>query len=331
MKKSWILGGVALATVAFAAGGWAYWRSREAPPPEPAPVKEEALAAGSEVRLEGILRALHVVSVFAPLDGVLEEIPVAPGDEVFEGQMLGRIANEFLQQNERNAEFERERAQARLSALESALLAARLEESRVSADAARARSDFQRAERDFERQRILLREGATARNTHDASQRVSEAAQVESETLTALARAIQERIEQSGREIEAARKTLAQEEEELELARQELAAAHVLAPVDGLIVAIRKSAGAEVKKEVDVLFDIGVDLTALEVVLEPEPPVLQRLAPGLPALVEVADLPGDGLAATVRAVEDGKVYVEFASPSPLIRPGDQAVVRLRLP
>jgi HlyD family secretion protein len=292
---------------------------------------EPELAPGTEVALEGTLRALHIVSVAAPLDGVLEEIPVAPGDEVFEGQILGRIANDLLEQNEKNATYELERARARVSALESALLAARLEESRVSADAARARSEYQRAERDYERQRLLLREGATARNTHDNAQKLYETTQVEADTLTTLTRAIQERIQQSARDIEAARKLLAQEEEDLEAARLELASAQILSPVDGVIVGIRKSAGAEVQKEADTIFDIGVDLTDLEVVLEPDPLVLKKLTPGMPALVEMAELPGGGLPAAVRAVEDGKVYVEFASPSSLVRPGVTAVVRLKLP
>lgn len=329
MQKRWL--GVAGLVVVAGAAGFAYWRTRSAPPPPPPVVEQPGLPPGAEVTLEGTLRALHVIPVLAPLDGILEEIPVAPGDEVFEGQLLGRVTNELLEQNERNAQLELERAQARLSASESALLAARLEESRVSADASRARSEFQRAEREYERQRILLREGATARNTHDASQKVYDASKAESETLTALSRAIQDRIQQSAKEIETARKALAEEEEALELARQQLAAEQILSPADGIVIAVRKSAGAEVKKEADTLFDIGVDLTALEAVLEPEPPVLQRLEPGQAALVEVDELPGDGLPATVRAIEDGKVYVEFASPSPLIRPGMPARVRLKLP
>lgn len=307
------------------------WKARQKPAAPPPVVQEAELAEGAEAVLEGTLRAIHVVPVAAPLDGVLEEIPVAPGDEVFEGQILGRIANDLLEQNEKNATLELERAKSRVSALESTLLAARLEESRASADAARARSEFQRAERDYERQRLLLREGATARNTHDSAQKLFTTTQVEAETLTTLTRAIQERIQQTSREIEAARKLLAQEEEELEAARQELAAAMILAPVDGVIIAIRKQAGAEVEKEKDSLFDIGVDLTELEVVVEPNPVVLKRLKPGLPALVEVAELPEGGVPGTVRAVEDGKAYVEFSSPSPLVRPGVTAVVRLKLP
>lgn len=321
-----------VAVLLVAAGGFAYWRARRPPPPPaPPPAAAAELPAGAEVTLGGTLRALHVVSVAAPLDGILEEIPVAPGDEVFEGQLLGRVTNGVLEQNERNAAQELERAQTRLNALESALLAARLEESRVAADAARARSEFQKHEREYERQRLLLREGATARNVHDASRKIFEASREESETLTALMRAIQERIQQSAREIEAARKTLAEEEQALELARQELAAEQVLSPVDGVVVAVRKSAGAEVKKAADTLFDIGVDLTALEVVLEPEPPVLKRLQAGMPAVVLMDELPGEGLPAKLRAIEDGKAYVEFASPSPLIRPGMAASARLKLP
>jgi multidrug resistance efflux pump len=333
MKKAWMTAAAAAVVLAGAGwGGWTYWQGRKAAEPKAAPAPDAVeLAPGALVNLQGVLRAQNVVTVAAPLDGVMEEVPVTVGEEVFESQILGRIANDFLEQNERNATLELERAQARVGALESTLLAARLEESRASADAARARSEYARAEREYQRQRILLREGATAKNTHDATQKVFESTQVESETLTALTRAIQERIQQASRDIEAARKTLAEEEEKLEQARLELAAEQVVSPVDGVVVAIRKSAGAEVKKEVDILFDIAVDLTAMEVVLEPEPPVLKRVKAGMEALVDLADLPGDGLPAAVRAVEEGKVYVEFASPTPLARPGDPAFVRLKLP
>ncbi|MCL4843140.1 MAG: hypothetical protein KJZ79_14930 [Bryobacteraceae bacterium] len=332
MKKAWMTAAAAAVVLAGAGwGGWTYWQGRKAAPKAAPAAEVPELPAGALVSLQGMLRAQNVVTVIAPLDGVMEEVPVTVGEEVFESQILGRIANDLLEQNERNATLELERAQARVGALESTLLAARLEESRASADAARARSEFARAEREYQRQRILLREGATAKNTHDATQKVFESTQVESETLTALTRAIQERIQQASRDIEAARKTLAEEEEKLELARLELAAEQVVSPVDGVVVAIRKSAGTEVKKEVDILFDIAVDLTAMEVVLEPEPPVLKRVKVGMEALVDLTDLPGDGLPAAVRAVEEGKVYVEFASPTPLARPGDPAFVRLKLP
>lgn len=330
MRRRWQLAALALVLLGGGAGGWAWWRARQTAPAAPKVEAPAELASGAEVMLEGQVRALHVVTVAAPLDGILEEIPVAPGDEVFEGQILGRIANETLEQNEKSAAAELEQAKAKLAGLESTLLAARLEESRASADAARARGEFQRAERDYQRQRILLREGATARNTHDTAQKIFETSQVEAETLTTLTRAIQERIQLAAREIEVARKVVAEEEQQMEMAREELSAAQILSPVDGVVVAIRKTAGAEVVKEKDQLFDIGVDLTALEIVLEPPPPVLKRVAAGVEVSVELPELPG-GIPGKVRAVEEGKVYVEFASPSPLVRPGANGVVRLKIP
>jgi multidrug efflux pump subunit AcrA (membrane-fusion protein) len=181
MKKAWMAAAAVVVLAGAGWGGWTYWQGRKAAAPKTAPAAEVTeLASGAVVNLQGTLRAQNVVTVPAPLDGVMEEVPVTVGEEVFESQILGRIANDLLEQNERNATLEMERAQARVGALESTLLAARLEESRASADAARARSEFARADREYQRQRILLREGATAKNTHDATQKVFESTQVES-------------------------------------------------------------------------------------------------------------------------------------------------------
>jgi multidrug efflux pump subunit AcrA (membrane-fusion protein) len=245
---------------------------------------EADLPEGAVLALEGSVRALHVVSVAAPLDGVLEEIPVAPGDEVFEGQILGRIANEVLEQNERNALLELERAQARLvGSLERTACGAVGGIARVGRCGAGA-VGVSNAPNGISSgsgcccAKVRRREIRTTRRKACSRRR-----RLSPKPLPPCRARF--RIASSSRRGRSRRhaQVLAQEEEDLEAARLDLRAAQVMAPVDGLIIAIRKSAGSEVHREVDVLFDIGVDLTALEVVLEPEPPVLKRMQAGLPA------------------------------------------------
>ncbi|WP_321476991.1 efflux RND transporter periplasmic adaptor subunit [uncultured Paludibaculum sp.] len=329
MRGKWLLFAGGTLIVAAGAGALTYYLRQ--PPPKPtkaatAPV----LPTGSEVHITGSIRAVNLVLVPAPVDGVAEEFPVKPGDEVFEGQILGRISNETLKETSREAELEVERAQARVNDAESLLIATRLEDSRAAADASRARIEFQRAERTYQRQQLLNAEGATPRNTYQKSLQDYEVAKKESDTLQTLSNTLQDRIQGVIKDIDLAKKALAEKVQNLESARSSLSSADLLAPADGLVISIGKSAGEEVRKGMPDLITIATDLSQLELVLEPEPPILKRLRAGQQALVQVAELPGNGLPSKVKSVDGGKVIVEFSSPSTLIRPGMTAVGTLKL-
>ncbi|MGC4053762.1 MAG: hypothetical protein QM757_31630 [Paludibaculum sp.] len=329
MRGKWLL--FAGGTLFLAAGGGAltyYFRQK---PVKPVPVAvAPVLPPGTEVHLNGSIRAVNLVQVPATLDGVAEEFPVKPGDEVYEGQILGRIANETLKETAHEAELETERAQAKVNDAESQLIAVRLEDSRAAADASRARIEFQRAERTYQRQQLLNSEGATPRNTYQKAQQDYEAAKKESDTLQALSNTLQDRVQGLIKDIDFAKKALAEKVQNLETAKSNLSSADILSPADGLIIAIGKSAGEEVHKGMPDLITIATDLSQLELVLEPEPPVLKRLKAGQPAVIQIAELPGGGLSSTVKSVENGKVIVEFSSPTTLIRPGMTAVGTLKL-
>jgi multidrug resistance efflux pump len=329
MRGKWLL--FAGGTLFLAAGGGAltyYLRQKPVKPVQVAAAP--ALPPGAEVHLTGTIRAVNVLQVAAPLDGVAEEFPVKTGDEVYEGQILGRIANETLKETAHEAELEVERAQAKVNDAESQLIAARLEDSRAAADSSRARIEFQRAERTYQRQQMLNAEGATPRNTYQKAQQDYEAAKKESDTLQALSNTLQDRVQGLIKDIDLAKKALAEKVQNLDSAKSSLSSADLLSPADGLIIAIGKSAGEEVHKGMPDLITIATDLSQLELVLEPEPPILKRLKAGQPAVVQIAELPGGGLPSTVKSVENGKVVVEFSSPSTLVRPGMTAVGTLKL-
>ena len=116
----------------------------------------------------------------------------------------------------------------------------------------------------------------------------------------------------------------------MEQARQDLSAGEVHSPVDGLVMSRRADVGQEVTREVKDLFVIAVNLAALQVVLEPEPPVLARIRPGQDALVQLAEIPGQGIPGKVKEVKGTQVIVEFTSPSPDVRPGLIAQVLIKL-
>lgn len=318
--------------ILLAAGGVGFymWKSRNQPPkPKPASGQAAPLPAGAMVKFQATLQARNTVPVDVPVDGVLEEFVVKPGDEVFEGQILGSIKNDVLVENEKEAALELERLKTRLSTLESQLLAVRLEESRQAADASRASSERQRAERNYQRQLMLHREGATPRKVFEAAQAAFEEARAEEESLGNLAKSLRDRMAQIAKDIDVAKKQVAEGEAAYDEAKAGLAAAQLLSPSDGVIISIAKQAGEEVKAGTEALIVVAVDLTMMEAVMDIGTDLMPRIPAGSPAEVYVAEITGS-LPAQVRLVENGKAYVEFASPTPLIRPGMTATVAIHL-
>jgi multidrug efflux pump subunit AcrA (membrane-fusion protein) len=311
-------------------GALTLWRREAQPPPKPQASQPTPLPSGSEVQISGKLEAQKVVGVAAPIAGTLEDSSIKPGDEVTEGQVILHLRNNTLEENEKEAAREQDNAVSRLNALESALIAARLESSRMEADLSRARSEYSRLEKIYQRQQLLNREGATARKTYEAAEKDFQEIQTETANLEAQVKGTQTRVDKIASDIEAARQSLADREREAETARQVLKAADIRSPVDGAILEIRKKPGEDVERgEVD-LVRIAVDLLLLQVALEPDAAILARLTVGQPALIQAAEIPGDGIPATVREIKDGKAYVEFASPTPVLRPGMSVLVRLKV-
>jgi multidrug resistance efflux pump len=332
MRGKWALA-LAFALLLGAGSGaltW-WWRERQAakaPPPAPA---SPTLPSGTEVRLEGKLQAVNFLDVPAPVDGICEAFAVAPGDEVVEGQLLGRIRNDGLAEAEREATNELERSQSRVAGIESALISARLEISRGAAEQARARADLARAEKAYQRQALLFKEGATPRRTYEAATLAYDAARTESQSIDESVNVSRERLGHLNQDLEQAKKMLAEREQLLEAAKEDAKAADLVSPADGVVVYIKKQAGDDVSMTLPDLIRISPDLTAMEVSLEPEPAVLKRLRPGLAAAISMPETPGEGLPGVIREIKETVVFVEFASPTPLIRPGMTALVRLKLP
>jgi HlyD family secretion protein len=217
-----------------------------------------------------------------------------------------------------------------VDSLNSALIATRLEASRARSDASRTQTEAERAEKAYLRQQMLQQEGAARRLEFEKAQKEFQLTQAHYHALDELARQSEQRVESLSRELDNARRLLEDKNRALEEASQDLAAAEIRSPVDGILLSRAKSVGEEVTRDLQDLFRIAVDLSLLEAVVEPEPPLLPHLRPGLPALVVLAELPGDGLPGTIRDVKAGEVAIEFTSPSPAVHPGLTAQVRIKL-
>ncbi len=328
MRGKWVLISASVILVAIAAGALSVLRRESAPRPAPNPAAAPPAPLPSEVSLPGPIQAQHVISVRSPVAGTIDVVQAEPGQEVAEGQVLARIGNKGLETAREMATAASEAAQDRVSKLESAIVAARLEASRARADATRARGEYDRAERVYARQKMLQAEGATPRLVYEKSEREYQKAQAESGSLEQLAKQAEEQVQGLLEQWQNAKKILDDKNRQLDEAQQAAVAGEVRSPATGLVISRTGETAKEIEEGIE-LFRIATDLAALEVVLEPEPPVLARIAPGMPAFVVVSDVQSDGFAGSVKDIQGTQVLVDFTSPNPAIRPGMPAQVRLK--
>ncbi len=331
MRGKWLLISLAILLAAGAAGAFFYWRHQSALRKASAAKQAQAVAAlPGAVTLSGQIQAQHVTLVGAPVEGTVEEFLVEVGDEVFEGQLLARISNTGLEAAHEKAKLEADRASTRLDGLEAELSAARLEASRAAADRIRARAELDRTRRVRERQKLLYGEGATPRLTFERAEREFTAAETNAKTGDQVSKAADERVASMIKEMDAARRIREDKDHQLEDAQAHLEAEQIHSPVDGIVVGRRGLAGDAVKPDVNDLFQIAVDLGLLSVAISPEPNVAAALRPGMPATIQIGELGGEALSGTVASVAGNKVTIEFTSPTPLIKPGMTASVRLNI-
>lgn len=287
--------------------------------------------AAVDVSLPARVQARHMVSVGAEISGEIQELPVEPGQEVSEGEVLARIANQGLRSTEESATAATDFAQSHVNKIESSITAARMEASRARAAAFRARLEMDRQDKVYRRQKTLVAEGATPRLAYEKTEREYTSVKNEFDSLDVLAKQAEERIATLEGELENARKALADKLKVLEDAQAGMAAAEIRSPVNGLLVARRAEIGKTVGPGAgNEIFDIAVDLSVLQAVVEAEPSALERVRPGQPAMVFLADIPAEGVPGIIREVKGNQALVDFNSPSALVKPGMSAQVRLRL-
>ncbi|MBX9603834.1 MAG: efflux RND transporter periplasmic adaptor subunit [Bryobacteraceae bacterium] len=329
MRGKWLLAGGVAVLLAIAAGSLTVYLRPPSEPPAPAPELPAAFA-GTEAQAAGVIRARNVRPVAPSTAGILEEVFVAVGDEIYEGQLLAKVKSGRAEADKERAALEVERLQTRINNLESAVIASRLEASRAQAVLSRARDEFEKANKSYQRQQLLIREGATPRRVFEQSEKVFGEARAELESATRLAEIADAEAASLVKEIDAAKRTLQEKMEDLDEANSAVAAGEIKSPASGMLIAARAKPGDQVTADATGLFEIAVELSQLEVVMEPPPPVLARIKEGQTAGVRVAELADEELAGKVRKVVGNQVLVEFTAPNPAIRPGLTAQVRIRL-
>ena len=329
MRGKWVLLSVAavLAGVAIGALSLRYRRPAPAPPVRPAGA---AVLPANQVTLSGAIRPQHVVGVGAQVNGVIEAFSVDVGQDVYQGEVLAHIGSQGLESSREAAASAVDHAQELVNRADAAVAGARLEQSRADAEAQRARFAMDRAEAAFSRQQLLFSQGATPRLVYEKAQGEYDSARTEFAIMDKAARATAERVQSALDEVASAQKILADENRRLEESQAAFEAADVHSPVDGLLVGRNGEVGKSTQEFGDNLFQIATDTYALEVALQPEPPILKRIRPGQPALILVPDLQSAAITGDVREIKGTQVLVEFNSTIPAIRPGMVADVRLRL-
>ncbi|MBV6430330.1 MAG: hypothetical protein IANPNBLG_00439 [Bryobacteraceae bacterium] len=330
MRGKWVLLSVSAILLAVAAGALSVLRKpaathpvQKAAPAPPPPIPDEAL-------LSGRIQAAHILPVHSPTDGILDRWNVQPGDEVLEGQPLGHVRNTMLEASAEQARTDLESAQSKVTGLEGQILAARLDAARAEADAVRARVEADRLEKIYLRQQMLLREGATPRLVFEKAERDYKTAAEESKTASELARSTADRVQSYEKELQLAKTTVHDRQDVLEAANSDLEASNILSPADGTVLKLGVEPGGEVTRGMEDLIQLAVDPALLQVVVEPEPRLLARVKPGMPALVTVPDLSSDGIAGNVKEIQGTRVIIDFTSPNPAIKHGMLASVRIPL-
>jgi multidrug resistance efflux pump len=268
------------------------------------------------------------VSITPPVTGTLVRVPVEVGQDVYAGELLAELSNGKLEAAQAVARLDTEKAQSKVQNLRAEMESLRIEISRAGAAAVRGHAALTTAEKEFVRQRVLDREGATPHLKFLKAQQDYQSALVTMENLDALAQQARESLERVSRELESARANLQDRTNDFNSIST---VSEIHAPVDGVIISQQGKVGELVNSSQMELFRIAVDLALLDVVVNADEKTLASVHPGEAATVRIAEGGDSEIPAVVREVASGGMLVGFNSPSPAIRPGMTALVRLAVP
>ena len=297
---------------------------------KPAAVVAHAPAPAPEIYLSGKIRAQTIINVAPPMEGTVGSLFADVGQDVFEGQLLARLTNEGLETGQQMAQKTLDNARSRVNTLESEIVSARLEASRARADGDRARTEYDRVEQVFRRQQMLLAEGATPRLTYEKASREFELAQSESRSLEQVATQAESRLNELAKSLDAEKRVLAEKTDDMETAKARAVATEVVSPAQGMVVARNGEVGQSVGPDRGDFFQIATQLSQLEVALDPDPPAMRRIRLGQAALVSLPEQGSEGMLGAVKAIQGAQVIVAFTSPSPAVKPGMLAQVRIKV-
>jgi membrane fusion protein, multidrug efflux system len=320
---------IAASLLILAAGVFAFSRWRIAHHPNPAPIVAAPPAPITEVTLTGRVEPHTVVNVAPPVDGVLDKYFVDVNQEVYQDQLLGRIRNPKLDEEQQHAQSEVDKAQSRVVALEGDQLKARLEASRAAADQTRAHNEVARLQKDYDRQQGLWAAGATARLDWEKVQKNYNDAKADVEKQDAAVQAAAAHEAAIVHDLESANQAVEQASVAVAHAASAAAVAEIHSPVDGIVLERQELQGLAVDPSMKEMFKIGTELTSLQVVAAVDASVLPRVHAGQSATVRIPELPPGEFSGTVREVRGAVVAVGFSLPEAATKLGQAAQVIIK--
>jgi multidrug resistance efflux pump len=307
----------ASATVVVALGLLLGWRLRHKPKPVAAkPVAQVVLAP--EITLTGRLQPQTTEQVEVPVAGYLDAWFVEEGQEVYEGQLLGRIRNPDLDKAVQKAQAAVDLAEVHIAQLTAQATGVQLEISRTAADQVRARSELDRIEKIYQRQNNLMEAKAIARLTFERTEADYNAAKTDASRRDASAKEALDKASALERDSEEAKIALASQTAALAQAKEATAAEDLHSLADGVVLT------REIREGFPVIV-IASDLTNLAVSLIPDASILARIHPGQHAFVRLSETE---LPAEVHEVRGTEVIVNFTNPTPITKFGAATQVRI---
>ena len=311
MRLRWII--VAGIVLAAAVGTAIAIRARK---PKPAPVvAAPATVVATEANLTGRVEPRTVVSVGAPIDGLIDGYYLDVNQPVYKDQLLGHVRNSDADSAARQAQLALDTAEARVTTLGGQQLAAKLETSRAEADQTRAHNDLDRLEKNYQRQKGLWEVGATPRLVFEKAEKDYNDAKDATEKSDAGRKDAEARAAKIDADLDAANRAAAQAKAALERSKADASKGEIHSPADGIILARKGAVNDPVEVTAKDLFQIATDLTHLQVTLTPAPAELARLHAGQVAAIRVPELSPDEIAGAVREVRGNQVVVDFTSPA----------------
>jgi HlyD family secretion protein len=325
VSRKWLFAGLGL--IVLAGAGIAL--SRRERHPSAKPVSSTTEAAPAETNFVGTVRPRTIIAVPAPSAGVLDAFFVDVGQEVYEGQLLGRLRNDPVDDLEKKAQMSLDSAQERATNLNSELLAAKLEVSRAAADQIHARSEIDRLEKEYTRQKKFWDQGITPRLTYEKAEKDYLSAKSELDSQDAAASRAKDRLADLTAQVETTNRAITQSNESLEQVKTQTAGSELQSPADGLVVARRGQPGDKVDPSVQDVFKIAKDLTSLEVDASPDPEILARIHAGQPVTLRVPELSREEIPGVVRELQGAQIVIDFTSPTPLPKLDLPAQVKIK--
>jgi HlyD family secretion protein len=313
VSRKWLFAGLGL--IVLAGAGIALARRERRPSAKRVVAKTQS--APAEANFVGTVRPRTSIAVPAPSAGVLDAFFVDVGQEVYEGQLLGRLRNDPVDDPQKKAQASLDQAQERATNLNSELLAAKLEVSRASADQMHARSEIDHLEKEYTRQKKFWDRGITPRLTYEKAEKDYLSAKSDLDSQDAASSRAKDRLADLTAQLETTNRAIAQSNDSLEQAKSQTAGAELHSPTDGLVVARRGQPGDTVDPSVQDLFKIAKDLTSLEVDASPDPEILGRMHAGQPVSVRVPELSPEEIPGVVRELHGPQIVIDFTSPTPL--------------